>query len=140
MSSSSSVSFLENRKDAVESNIKDAKETISAAEDKIQRLRRISSSLETSIQSLKNLKGEIDDHDLSDAQWKGEERTQFEAKYNSYGIFVGVYESDTSKAKEQIDEELEAAKQEKSLAQVDMFNLNGTLDGLESNIKLAKED
>jgi len=140
MGAGTSVSSLKRQKATVKAGMEDTRQWISDAGDKVKRLQDVSSSMETSIQSLRNIKENIDDFEVTKAKWKGEEETQFEAKYNSYGIYVGAYDSDTSKAKQQIDEDLEAARQERAHAVTGLENLQNTLDRLEADIKVAKED
>ncbi|WP_449354440.1 hypothetical protein ACUL41_15260 [Virgibacillus natechei] len=77
---------------------------------------------------------------MTKAKWEGDQENQFIAKYNSYGVYVGIYDSDTSKAKSQIDEDLEVARQEKAQADMGLESLQSTLNGLEADIKMAKED
>ncbi|MBP1968675.1 DNA repair exonuclease SbcCD ATPase subunit, partial [Virgibacillus natechei] len=91
--SSDSLSRLQQRKTAVNQDIGNARERISAAEDKVKRLQKISSSMQTSIYSLRNIKGNIDDFEVTKAKWEGDQENQFIAKYNSYGVLVGIYDS-----------------------------------------------
>lgn len=140
MGAGTSLSSLERQKATVEGGMEDTRQWISDAGDKVKRLQDVSSALETSIQSLGNIKETIDDFEVTKAKWKGEEERQFEAKYNSYGIYVGAYDSDTSEAKQQIDEDLEAARQEKTHAETGLKNLQNILERLEADIKVAKED
>jgi outer membrane receptor for Fe3+-dicitrate len=141
MGAGTSVSSLKRQRATVKAGMEDTRQWISNAGDKVKRLQAVSSSMETSIQSLRNIRAtNIDDFEVTKAKWKGEEENQFEAKYNSYGIYVKAYDYDTSKAKQQIDEDLEAARQEKAYAVTGLENLQGILDGLESDIKAAKED
>ncbi|WP_373895118.1 hypothetical protein [Virgibacillus sp. CBA3643] len=77
---------------------------------------------------------------MTKAKWEGDQENQFIAEYNSYGVYVGIYDSDTSKAKNQIDEDLEVARQEKAQADMGLESLQSTLNGIESDIKVAKED
>ncbi|GGB34766.1 hypothetical protein GCM10011409_10270 [Lentibacillus populi] len=137
---SDSLSSLQKQKETVKAGMENSRNMISAAQDKVKRLQEASSSMQTSIQSLRNIKSNIDDFEVNKAKWEGEEEKQFETKYNSYGIYVGVYDSDTRKAKQQIDEDLEAARQEKAHAETGLENLQRILDGLESDIKAAKEE
>lgn len=138
--SSAELNRLQKRKTSVNQDIGNAKERISAAEEKIKRLQEASNAMDTSIQSLRSIKETIDDFEVTKSKWEGDQEKQFEAKYNSYGIYVGIYDSDTSKAKQQIDEDLEMARQEKAQAQMGLGILQITLAGLEFNIKLAKEN
>lgn len=140
MGAGTSLSSLKKQKTTVEAGMENSRNLISAATDKVKRLQEASSSMQTSIQSLTNIKKEIDDFEVNKSKWEGEEEKQFEAKYNSYGVYVGIYDSDTSKAKKQIDEDLEAARKEKTHAEAGLENLQNVLNSLESNIKAAKED
>lgn len=138
--SSDSVSKLKDQKSTVEEAMGNSEEKIAEAAEKVSRLRSASSSLETSLTSLRNIKGDIDDFEVTKAKWQGDEEERFESKHNSYAIYVNKYESDVSKAKEQIVKDLEAAKAEKATAETGLENLEGVLDGLDSDIKSAKED
>lgn len=140
MAAGTSLSSLNRQKSTVEAGMENARGMISDAKEKVRRLRAASSSMETSIQSLKNIKGNIDDFEVTKSKWEGEEERNFEAKHNSYSIFVNKYDSDTSKAKEQIEADLEAAKIEMAQAETGLANLESTMNRLDSDIKTAKED
>lgn len=138
--SSDPLSSLRQRKSSVNQDIGNARQRISAAQDKISRLQTVSSSLQTSIYSLRNLKSDIDDFEIAKSKWEGERKNQFRSKYNSYNIFVDAYDSDTCKAKQQIDDDLEMARQEKAQAQMGLESLQSTLGSIEYDIAVAKGD
>lgn len=140
MGAGTSLDTLNSRKATVKEGMENSRGMIDAAGEKVSRLQKASSSLETSIQSFKNIKGKIDEFEVTKSKWEGDEQSNFQGKYNSYAIFVDSYESDISKAKEQIDEDLEAARAEKASAEIGLENLESTLDRIESDIKTAKED
>lgn len=139
MSSGVSLDLLKLRKDTVNEGIANTKERIADAQAKIERLQEASSAMETNLEGLSSVKKDIDNFEVTKSKWKGVEEKNFEAKHNSYGIYVSKYDSDASKAKEQIDKDLENAKTEKSNAEIGLANLESLLIGLESDIQLAKE-
>lgn len=136
---SESLRFLISRKATVNLNISNTKGKISALEDKISRLETAKSSLNDSIINLESIKGDVDSFEIANAKWQGETERSFIGKYNSYGIFLGIYKSDTEKALDQIDEALQSAKQEKGTAELDLGNYETILTGLETDIKVARE-
>src|SRR5699024_10345790 len=132
-----SISHFKDQKSMVKEGMDHSEEQITAAEEKITRLQEASSSLDSCLESLGNIKEEMYDIEVSKSKWQGEEEENFTAKHNSYAIFLNTYESDVSKAKEQIVEDLEEAKAEKETAEIGLEILEDVLDGLESDIKLA---
>lgn len=135
-----SLTSLEKQQNTVIGDMQEASEKIDDLTEKISRLRKASSSLETSIQSLKRLKEKVDDYEVSESKWKGDEQISFMAKYNSFGVYVGIYDSDTSEAKEKIEEALASAKAEKLLAKADLDSLQDSFNRLNSDITAKKED
>ncbi|GIO23675.1 DUF5082 family protein [Oceanobacillus sp. J11TS1] len=140
MGAEKSLSSLKKQKEQVELGMENSRDMIADAADKVQRLLDASNALDTKIQSLRSVKETIDGFEVTKAKWEGEIEKQFEARYNSYGGYVGIYDTDTSNAKQQIDEDLETARQEKALAVEGYKNLLILMDNIESDIKLAKED
>lgn len=138
--SSDELNRLQKRKTNVNQDIGNARERISAAEDKIERLQEASIALDTSIQSLRSIREAIESFEVTKSKWEGDQEKQFVAKYNSYGVLIGSYDIDAGNAKQQIDEDLELAKQEKIKYQMGLGIMQIRLAGLESDIKVAKED
>lgn len=140
MGAGTSLSSLKIQKTIVKTEMADTRQQISDVTDKVKRLQDVSSSMQTSIQSLRNLKGNVDDFEVTKAKWEGEEEEKFADKYNAYKDSINGYASDTSKAKKQIEEDLEAARKERAQAVTGMEVLQNNLDRLEADIKDAKED
>ncbi|MFD1067896.1 YwqH-like family protein [Oceanobacillus locisalsi] len=138
--SSDELSNLQTKKTRMNHDISIAREKVSAAEGRVKRLQTISSSLQTSIHSLRNLKSEADGFEVTKSKWEGNQENQFETKYNSHGVYLETYESDTVKAKQRIDDDLEMARQEKAQADMGLTDLQFNLANLELDIKEAKED
>lgn len=138
--SSDELNRLQKRKTNVNQDIGNARERISAAEDKIERLQEASTALDTSIQSLRSVREAIESFEVTKAKWEGDQEQQFESTYNSYGVVIGIYDIDAGNAKQQIDEDLELAKQDKAQALIGLGIMQFRLAGLESDIKAAKED
>lgn len=134
------VGSLKEQKKVVNEGISDAKENIAALEDKISRLRQAKKSITSRLSNLEGIQSDIDDFEVANSKWQGEGERNFEGKYNSYAIYVNAYESDTSKAKEQIEEDLEAAKAEKVSVGIGLENLENNLDRVESDMEEAKGD
>src|SRR5699024_2551620 len=135
-----SISHFKDQESMVKEGMDHSEEQITVADEKITRLQEASSSLDSCLESLGNMKEDIDDFEVTKTKWQGEEEENITAKHNPYAIFLNTYESNVSKAKEQIVEDLEEAKAEKETAEIGLENLEDVLDGLESDIKLAKED
>lgn len=139
MGTGTSLESLKGQRETVKAGMENSRNMISAAADKVKRLQDASTSMENSIQSLRNIKENIDNFEVVKAKWKGEEEETFTKKYDSYNSSVNEYASDTNKAKKQIDEDLEAARQERAQAETGLENLQNTLAGLEADIRDAKE-
>lgn len=140
MSSSILLTSLISRKAMVNQDIFNSKANIANLEDKISRLSQAKKSLDDSISNLESIKSEVDDFEVSTSKWEGDTERNFIGKYNSFALFVKIYKSDTEEAKNQIDEALQNAKEEKSNADMGLGNLEVTLLNLVTSIASAKEN
>jgi len=138
MSTGVSLSLLLKRKSTVKEGMSNSREMIDAANEKIDRLEEAISKLEQSIETLVDIQENVENYETTKSKWEGTREKEFEGKYNSYNIYLKKYCSDTDKAKELLEEALESAKTDRNNAQIGLGNLQTVLNGLESDIALAR--
>lgn len=135
-----SLQTLQNRRTVVLQGMSNSRQRILDLEGRLSRLQQASDTLNGQIGDLTNIKNKVNNLQIDDNMWKGEEKSKFDDHYDQYKTITANYIKKTETAKNDIDEEITRTQTNLSYAETGLANLKQTLRSLDTQIRLAEKE
>lgn len=135
-----SLSSLRKQRDSVLIGINDVESTIFGLNVDLERLEKATNRLSDYMDELEGLNKRIANREIDEQIWRGKEKEAYQHDYDYYHQEAKAYMKQVKDAKDEIDKAIVNMKSSIQGRQTGLDTLNSTLDRLNADIRLARED